>query len=410
MNLLIVPGVNDLETASPEIALQWHKTKNLPLRTSDVGRNSGVIVWWTCPLGHEYQSAVKDRGPRRNCPVCSNHQVLIGYNDLATTNPECLARWDWEKNGTSKPTDFTFGSEEIICWTCERGHSYSRTIAQETRGSACPLCIYKDLQSGVNDLATLRPDIAKEWDTKRNLHLKVNEVHPSSRKKAWWICGDGHKWEAPISYRCQRNYGCPICSNQAFQSGVNDLKSVNPDLAKEWDFAKNEPLKASDVQAGTSLKVWWRCGAGHSWKASVANRHRLGVGCPACAPSGFSVVQTGTLYFIENPALGAKKFGITNTFARTDRLRSFQNSGWQIIHTEVSNDGKLILDAETLILRWVRKDLGFPPFLSPEDMARTGGASETFSMEAISDLQGIAKMKDVIAELLELNKLDQAET
>ena len=32
------------------------------------------------------------------CPYCSNNSILKGFNDLATTNPEVLNEWDYEKN------------------------------------------------------------------------------------------------------------------------------------------------------------------------------------------------------------------------------------------------------------------------------------------------------------------------
>jgi hypothetical protein len=36
-------------------------------------------------------------------------------------------------------------------------------------------------------LKDLVPDLAKEWDTKKN-SLKPNEVSPQSHKRIWWKC------------------------------------------------------------------------------------------------------------------------------------------------------------------------------------------------------------------------------
>lgn len=51
-------------------------------------------------------------------------------------------------------------------------------------------------------------------------------------------------------------------------TGLNDLATVNPDLAAEWHPAKNAPLLPSQVAAGTKKKVWWKCHLGHEWEAA----------------------------------------------------------------------------------------------------------------------------------------------
>lgn len=62
------------------------------------------------------------------------------------------------------------------------------------------------------------------------------------------------------------------------------LGSVRPDLATELDPSRNGKLDAYSIAAGSDRKLWWRCGEGHAWHASVAHRAR-GRGCPVCAPA-----------------------------------------------------------------------------------------------------------------------------
>lgn len=66
---------------------------------------------------------------------------------------------------------------------------------------------------GYNDLATINPTLAKEWNYKKNGDLKPNMVKPNSDKKVWWKCVKGHEWEAIISSRNKGN-GCPICARE----------------------------------------------------------------------------------------------------------------------------------------------------------------------------------------------------
>ena len=53
-------------------------------------------------------------------------------------------------------------------------------------------------------------------------------------------------------------------------TGLNDLATVNPDLAAEWHPTKNAPLLPSQVTGGSSKKVWWLGKCGHEWEAVIS--------------------------------------------------------------------------------------------------------------------------------------------
>lgn len=130
------------------------------------------------------------------------------------------------------------------------------------------------------NLKIKNPKLAKEWHPSKNGRLSPRDVTPGSNKKVWWKCKKGHEWQATI---CSRNTGnaCPYCSNQLVCK-ENCLQTVNPKLAKEWNWAKNDKLTPKNVVAGSGKKVWWKCKKGHEWQASINNRNR-GRGCPFCA-------------------------------------------------------------------------------------------------------------------------------
>ena len=134
---------------------------------------------------------------------------------------------------------------------------------------------------GFNDLATVRPDIASEWNDSKNQDLKPNEVTSHSGKKVWWKCLKGHEWQATIASRTD-GCGCPICSNRKVKKGYNDLETLYPELAKEWHPDKNDALKPSQITPGSSIKVWWKCPQGHEWIAPISNRSH-GANCPKCS-------------------------------------------------------------------------------------------------------------------------------
>lgn len=48
----ILPGENDLQTVYPEIAQEWHPTKNGDLSPGEVAPHSNQYAWWKCVEGH----------------------------------------------------------------------------------------------------------------------------------------------------------------------------------------------------------------------------------------------------------------------------------------------------------------------------------------------------------------------
>lgn len=129
--------------------------------------------------------------------------------------------------------------------------------------------------------------LMKEWNFKKNKDLNPEKLTCGSGKKVWWICFKGHEWEATITSRTRGN-GCPYCSNQKILAGYNDLETVNPSLALEWNYSKNNGLTPKDISSKSNKKVWWRCkDCNYEWKASVNHRSN-GTGCPICSNTKIS--------------------------------------------------------------------------------------------------------------------------
>ena len=90
------------------------------------------------------------------------------------------------------------------------GHEWQASIANRNKGRGCPYCSGKKVLPGYNDLQTVNPALANEWNYEKNTGVRPIDVTPNSNKKAWWICSNGHEWEAKINNRNNGN-GCPIC-------------------------------------------------------------------------------------------------------------------------------------------------------------------------------------------------------
>lgn len=227
-------------------------------------------------------------------------KIIAGINDLFTTNPELEPEWDVEKN-TVNPKKVTAGSHKRVWWRCSKGHSWEAYIRDRADGRTCPYCSNVKLLSGFNDLATVNPDVAKEWNYERNGDLKPDQVKFSANTKVWWKCSQGHEWEAYVFNRCD-GHGCPYCTNRKVLRHYNDLETLFPDIAKEWNYDKNKTLIPSKVLSGSHRKVWWICTKGHEWKAEIKSRTE-GQNCPYCGNkkvlSGFNDLVTTNPELVE---------------------------------------------------------------------------------------------------------------
>jgi Zn finger protein HypA/HybF involved in hydrogenase expression len=284
-------GARSLAIARPDLAAQWHPTKN-DLSPPRVAEHAAYRAWWLCSTcGHEWPAKVFNRAAGSGCPCCANRVTVTGINDLATVRPDLVPDWDPEKNARD-PASVCAYTTKRAAWKCS-SCGYSWTIAVRNRvcaNSGCPACNDRRvLRQGTNDLASQRPDVAAEWHPDKNDSLTPSQVHRSYTKKVWWLCQVcDHEWVATPSNRAKPNgSGCPGCSGRALISGRNDLASQAPELVLEWDVARNT-IRTHEVTVGSSRRCWWTCRTcGHGWRAQVAARVR-GQGCPACF--GFDVV------------------------------------------------------------------------------------------------------------------------
>ena len=433
-------GYNDFATKYPQQAREWHPTKNGMLKPSDVTFGSGKKVWWKCPIGHEYQASMHDRGTGgTNCPICSarnftsfpeqavfyyvkqvfpdtcsrykkifgtsmefdiyvpsakiaieydgvnwhrtedehkrelkkytlcqKHNVLLirvkeiskqtwdnvadkvyylkkvrrtdfsqlentifcilkdinthsgkkslsnkidinvlrdknkiqEYlctieNSLEKERPDVAVKWNYSKNGNLKPNMFSVSSNEKVWWKCpDCGHEWESSINSMTREGryGCAICakdharetFAKRVVKKLGSLADTMPNLAKEWHPTKNGTLTPHDIVVGRNKSVWWLCPKcGHEWQASPNNR-KKGIGCPCCSGRVPKTGINDLQTKFPKIAKEWCYEKNTPLTPKDVLPGSGKKVWWKCSnCGYIWQIEV-HRKVKGSKCPCC--------------------------------------------------------------------------------------------------------------------------------
>ena len=276
-NYIIIPGVNDLASLYPEIAKDadgWDP--------ATVGAGSHKRRTWRCSKGHIWETNPKHRIRGTNCPVCDGQKIVLGVNDLATTNPDlAIQAFGWD------PKITVAKHHQKYFWKCEKGHVWEASITARKGGSGCLICTGKQGDVGYNSLSVIYPEIAKEaygWNPE-------NEFAGGSSKKLPWRCPEQHVWISTISNRTGRNRGCPICINRQLLTGFNDLATTHPNLASQangWD--------PKTKIAGSNKKFSWICPSGHTWDSVLASRAHSDAGCPFCAGvkvwPGFNDLET----------------------------------------------------------------------------------------------------------------------
>ena len=167
--------------AYPELAAQWHPTKNGDVTPDVINVKSKKKYWWLMSYDDpetgkhyefEWQDTVANRVRGAGCPFLAKRAVWPGFNDLATKYPELAAQWHPTKNGDLTPQAIACGSNKKVWWCMpyddpETGKHFDfewqSVIQDRVKGAGCPYLTGNKVWPGFNDLATKCPDVAAEW-------------------------------------------------------------------------------------------------------------------------------------------------------------------------------------------------------------------------------------------------------
>ena len=169
---------DNLLITHPEIAKDWHPTKNGKLKPEMFTKDSCYKIWWKCQIcGKEIQKEIKNYSGHK---ICKEIEKLKD-NNLATNNPDLVKEWNYNKNGNLLPKHFAIASNKKVWWKCQKcGYEWESRINNRTvKKCGCPCCSNKTVVVGINDLKTTHPDISKEWHPTKNGSLLPCTHHAS---------------------------------------------------------------------------------------------------------------------------------------------------------------------------------------------------------------------------------------
>lgn len=301
---------------------EWDSNVN-EKNLDDYSLNSKFYASWVCSTNskHKWTARISHRSSGTKCPYCTNKKLLAGDNDLATKHPNLVR--EWSSKNTISPNAIVYGAAKKVWWVCTNNHEWEDSISNRSLlGRGCPYCNGAKPIIGVNDFASLYPELAKQWSSKNSLDPKG--LLPKSNRKAFWTCEEGHEWEATVANRTHNKTGCPICVNQKVLEGYNDFASthVGHSILKEWS-SKNS-LKPNEVAYGSNRKMLWLGECGHEWESRIHDRVR-GFGCPYCTNrkvlEGFNDLAT------THPEL-AKQLSEKNNFIASEIIAAKDDKVW----------------------------------------------------------------------------------
>jgi len=282
---------NNLQVMFPEIAKEWHPTKNKGLSPEDFTYGSHKEVWWLCPKGHTYKTTVNTRTNQKSgCNICSKK----------SSEPEIriLSELKWFFDDIKNRYKLDGVEIDIYVPKFNLGIEYDGNYFHKNRKDK-DLEKNKFLLSQNITLIRVREHplkllsendlIVKAPLEKVNLDEILKKIYPfvdNKIKEQINTYLDKPSFINEEVYRKYRSY---------FPSPFpeNSLLKTHPLISSEWDYDKNYPLRPENFSYGSRNKFWWLCSKDHSYESPIINRTSRRFGCPYC--SGHKVGEDNNL-------------------------------------------------------------------------------------------------------------------
>jgi hypothetical protein len=346
----------------PEETMQALTSANLELLDSNKSMDSqvfecrclkcgnNVAVWWS--------TITRGGNP---CKFCARRAVLPvdAKNLMLSSGFKPLVDYP----GAGSPW-------ESQCKKCKK--IVAPSFSAVKNGASCGYCVgnridEEDVRNAFTS-ASLKPlepfiNASKPW---KSQCLKCgNEVSPTPRN-------------------VMSGSGCRYCMGVA----------VDPEIATQVMIKKNvqplEPYPGSHTP--------WSCKCMKCGQVSTPTYNKVArreTGCRYCAKRGPDLHAPTYLYLIESRELNAFKVGVAKV--SSTRMRQHTNAGWDVLKSYYFLTGEGAYGAESAVLRWWRKDLQLPPYLSKKQIPH-GGWTETIHKGSIT----LNEITDFMEELTSL--------
>lgn len=134
-----VNHTNSLSSLNTILASEWHPSKNGNLTPHNFTCHSSEKVWWLGKCGHEWEARITNRSRGNGCPYCANKKLLVGFNDMWTTNPELAGQLANPEDGYR----YMQRSRKKVDWRCSNCNTVVKNkniFHTYYQGLSCPNC------------------------------------------------------------------------------------------------------------------------------------------------------------------------------------------------------------------------------------------------------------------------------
>jgi hypothetical protein len=293
---------NDLASLLPELAAEWHSTKNGTLRAEQVVPGSGRRVWWQCLKGHAWRTRVVSRAregtgcwqchpqavSKREISLFAELRAVLGnaiqpdatittrggravHFDMAITTTAGVVLLDYD--GAYWHRD----AERRDIWKSRQGlragHRVLRVRERPLPDISDAWVIWTTAREPVHlltgrVLTALRHDLLPEQQPAVDAYIR--STAPVASATARRLHKEAEK-------RATRR---PTFRNtRALPEPGTSLGDLHPHLIDQWYPGNN--LTPFDYRSTSNAPVDWVCSKGHRWPATIDNRVK-GTGCPGC--------------------------------------------------------------------------------------------------------------------------------
>ena len=306
--LVVVPGINDLATTHPQLAKEWHPTKNLPLTPEQVSYGTAKKIWWVCLEGHEYLATINHRTcGRTNCPICNSgrqtsfaEQAIFFY--IKKAFPDAINRY----------TDiFTKGMElDIYIPSIRMGieydgmawHKADKFEREIKKYNIChdhdiKLIRIKEGRKGFSGFEKYRNTadyivgIGEDMFAPGNLNFAIWQLQNyiafcqnCKTNGPLLLTSVSTNMDIPIVFPIDIDIKRDELEIRKYMTKIKgkSLGDLYPKLVKEWHPTKNGEITPYKIKSHSNFKAWWICPqCNNEYYASVSHR-AYGTGCPKC--------------------------------------------------------------------------------------------------------------------------------
>ncbi|WP_344043632.1 zinc-ribbon domain-containing protein [Nocardioides panacihumi] len=297
------PLCASLACTHPDVAAEWHPTKNGDLTPFDVTHGAKTEVWWRCSRDHEWPATVANRAHashRTRCPECQRGQTSVIeielFAELASVLSPTLGSGSVLNQRRIPGLTKSFGHGDIIV-RLGRGDTEQLVVVEydsaffhagrepkdQAKSDAVLAAGHRLVRVREQPLRALHPDDI-ECATPTPFRMAAVVLHRMLDRG----------WLDPVTAAAARTYiargkrrGTALADSilndiEYPDYGEESFAHSHAKLAGELDQHANGRVTARNLRADQAKKVWWRCRLEDLYESAPRDRAR-GRGCPYCA-------------------------------------------------------------------------------------------------------------------------------